>query len=235
MLLGTARYLNGIATGPIPQIVVDGEVVPFTDSVVYLGLTITNTLAWDRQVSAVVSRVNSTLYQFKLCKDLLPESVRRSLVTTVIFSYIDYCCTAMSDITGMQNLRLQRAVNACVRFIVQRRLDDHITPFFAQLKWLKVDERRKYLMVTLIHSVILSSRPLTLVNELTWRSDVSVRCTRASGSLLEVPACRTEQYRRSFRCFAAELWNALPQELKSLDSASRFKGELYDLFLSKRS
>ncbi|RLU25270.1 hypothetical protein DMN91_003363 [Ooceraea biroi] len=54
MLLGTARYLNGIKTGIIPQIVVGGEVVPFTDSVVYLGLTITNTLAWDKQVSAVI-------------------------------------------------------------------------------------------------------------------------------------------------------------------------------------
>ncbi|XP_011348842.1 uncharacterized protein LOC105285967 [Ooceraea biroi] len=69
MLMGTARYINAIPIDTAPRILVLDDVIAYSKSVTYLGLTISNNLSWDRQVNAVVGRVNSVVYELKLCKD----------------------------------------------------------------------------------------------------------------------------------------------------------------------
>lgn len=68
----------------------------------------------------------------------LSLSVRKSLVSTLILSYFDYRRAVLSDLNGLQNLKLQRALNACVRFIFRISRFEHIFPYFNEMKWLKV-------------------------------------------------------------------------------------------------
>ncbi|XP_071646641.1 uncharacterized protein [Temnothorax longispinosus] len=114
---GTARYLNGLTLDDLPHIVVDGTLIPYQESVVYLGVTISNTLFWREQVSKTVSRVNASVHQLKLCKHLMPPLLRARLICTLIIPLFDYCCTTYIDITREHNTRLQRALNTCVRFV----------------------------------------------------------------------------------------------------------------------
>jgi len=72
MILGTSRYLGRITGEDLPKICVDGTVVPFSDTVEYLGVTISNSLSWDKQVKKMVSKVSFVFYQQKLCRHLLP-------------------------------------------------------------------------------------------------------------------------------------------------------------------
>ncbi|RLU25058.1 hypothetical protein DMN91_003150 [Ooceraea biroi] len=110
IILGTSRFINAIHGGNVPQIVVGGEVIPYSDSVVYLGLTITNNLSWEKHVNVMVGRIHA-LYRFKLFKEVLPQCARKSLVAALILPLFDYCCAAICDVTGEQNVRLQRAMN----------------------------------------------------------------------------------------------------------------------------
>ena len=116
MILGTARYINNISIDMIPQIR-SNVAIQFKESVVYLGITISNTLAWDIQVAKTVARVNATLYQLKLCGHLLPLPMRSRLVASLVLPLFDYCCAVLTDITAVLNTKLQRALNACVRYI----------------------------------------------------------------------------------------------------------------------
>ncbi|RLU21552.1 hypothetical protein DMN91_005925 [Ooceraea biroi] len=232
IILGTSRFINAIHGGNVPKIVVGGEVIPYLDSVVYLGLTITNNLYWEKHVNVMVGRIHATLYRLKLFKEVLPQCARKSLVAALILPLFDYCCSAICDVTGEQNVRLQRAMNASVRFIFQCRLDAHITPLIRSLKWLKVDERRKYFMGSLLHSVILTGKPCTLFKEFAMREEVCLRSTRTSGGNLVVPICRTETFKRSFRCLAAEFWNALPLEIRTIKTVQGFKNGLYEYLLT---
>ena len=92
MILGTSRFVKNIARNNPPHIIVDGTDLPYSESIVYLGVTISNTLSWEKQVSRTVSKVNAALYQIKLCGNLFPLSLRTRLVTTLIFPIFDYCC-----------------------------------------------------------------------------------------------------------------------------------------------
>ncbi|XP_029673838.1 uncharacterized protein LOC115241977 [Formica exsecta] len=231
MILGTARYINNIEFEDLPGISVDNTIVPYKESVVYLGVTISQTLSWDKQVAKTVSKVNAALYQLKLCGHLFTQSLRARLVTTLIFPLIDYCCTILTDITGELNLKLQRACNANVRFVCRAERDEHITPYYIELGWLKTNARRKYFVGCLTFNILQSKRPYDLFNTFTFRNVVSERNTRASSDLLALPPCRTELFRRSFRCCAPRLWNEIPSDVRSCSTCNEFKIKFFDYLL----
>lgn len=168
-----------------------------------------------------------TLYQLKLAKHLLPRDLRSLLVKTLVMALLDYCCAILTDITGEQNLRLDRALNSCVRFIFDARYDEHVSVYYRTLGWLRVGTRRKYLLGGLLYKIIATKQPDILFNHLVFRNTVSSRTTRAASDLLDFPPCRTELFRQSFRSAASGLWNGLPQSVRSLDSLTAFCGGLY--------
>lgn len=72
---------------------------------------------------------------------LIPRTLRIRLITALIFPVLDYCCTAMTDLNGKLDLKLQRALNSkCVRYIFPVRWDGHVTPYLRDLRWLRVGE-----------------------------------------------------------------------------------------------
>ncbi|XP_020298638.1 uncharacterized protein LOC109862886, partial [Pseudomyrmex gracilis] len=56
MISGTRRYISNFVHDGLPRVVVDGVEIPYRDSVVYLGVTITSTLSWEHHVIRTVSR-----------------------------------------------------------------------------------------------------------------------------------------------------------------------------------
>jgi len=50
MILGTARYINNISYVGLSHIIIGDAQIPYSDSVKYLGLTISGTLSWSLQV-----------------------------------------------------------------------------------------------------------------------------------------------------------------------------------------
>ncbi|KMQ86751.1 reverse transcriptase [Lasius niger] len=115
IILGTSRYINSVDLRTLQGIEVDKTMIEFATEIKYLGVTITNTLSWERQVTSIAKKVHTTLYQLKLCKSLLPEELRARLVATLIQPHLEYCCVAYTDMTAEQDRRLYRALNACIR------------------------------------------------------------------------------------------------------------------------
>lgn len=62
MVMDTARYINVLSYNELPHIVVNDITIPFSGSVDYLGLTISNTLSWEKQVSKTMSRVYASVH-----------------------------------------------------------------------------------------------------------------------------------------------------------------------------
>ncbi|XP_077270955.1 uncharacterized protein LOC143902128 [Temnothorax americanus] len=121
IIVGTLRYISSLESDALPSIYVNDSIISFSDSVEYLGVTLTCSLSWEKQISKTITRVNSALYQLKLCKHLLPFPLRIMLVSALIVPILDYGCTILTNITGEQNLHLQRAYNRCVCFIFQAK------------------------------------------------------------------------------------------------------------------
>lgn len=203
IIMGTVRHINALGLERMPNVMIGDTLIAYAERVRYLGFTLSSTLSWEAQVTRTVGRVHSTLYQLKLCKKLLSRDLRRRLVISLVLPFLDYCCAALTDISQERNLRLQRALNACVRFIFDVRSDEHISPYFEQFGWLKIDMRRNYLVMCLLYKVLHTGHPSVLSCNLTFRASISSRVTRAATDMLELPQCHTETFRKSFRCVAS--------------------------------
>lgn len=232
IIVGTSRYVNSINYHQLPKIRVDNTDIDFSDRVDYLGTIINSNLSWSSDVSRRSKRIFGTLHQLKLAKKILPIDVRKQLVSSLIFPVLDYCCVTMLDITKESELRLQRALNSCIRFIFSPcSRSEHITPYFTQLRWLKVHERRKFFEGCLIYTILQTQRPIYLACKFSFRSSMISTITRSDALLLNVPSCRTELYNKSFRIDGARLWNTLPLSIRSASSPAIFKQKFFKFLL----
>ncbi|CAL1671809.1 unnamed protein product [Lasius platythorax] len=125
-------------------------------------------------------------------------------------------------------MQLYRALNACIRFALNVRWGEHITPFYRELRLLKIDARRRYFVGCLLFNIICTRQPSLIYSGFTFKSTVTSRATRTSDDILSLPLCRTEIFRRSFRFSASKLWNELPSDIRSARSIGEFKRKLYE-------
>ena len=147
---------------------------------------------------------------------------------SLIITFFDYCSTVYNDLSDELGNKLQRSFNYAVRYIFDARKDEHITPYFRELDWLKLDERRTYFLLILVYKLlILNTGPSYLRNSFTLLSSVHNRNTRSHNYTLQLPGSRTVMFHSSFVATASRLWNSLPQEIVFSKSLRSFKRSLY--------
>lgn len=115
-------------------------IIHYDTTIKYLGVLIDSTLTWEDQVMSVCNRVMRVLAQLKINNEIFNEKLRIKLVTTLIFSVFDYCCAAYCNITNDLQMRSQREMNCCVRYIYKIAKVEHITPYFKRMGWLKLSD-----------------------------------------------------------------------------------------------
>ena len=86
---------------------------------------------------------------------------------------------------------------------------DHVTPFLKELGWLKINQKYKLEIATIIHNLI-NKKTRDWLFPLPTVSDIHAQNvnTRQTGQLY-VPRCNTCLGNRSFRVAAPTLWNTL--------------------------
>lgn len=141
LIMGSSQHINAINYNLLPPIIINGDQIPYVRSTKNLGVIIQSNLSWTKHTTYMSSRVYAVLHRLKTHKNSLPTNLRVSLVVTLIFPIIDYCCVTYNDCTTEIDLRLQRLINATIRFIYNCKRDEHITPYRQQLKWLSVKNR----------------------------------------------------------------------------------------------
>lgn len=154
MIIGSNRFINAIDLNVISKITVGVTETEYVTQVKYLGVLITITLDWSNNVTATLNKIRGNLYKLKLCRSLLPEALKIRMVVNLIFPLLDYCCAAFTNMTIEDDLRLQRAINICIRLIYGLRRDEHITLYLRKLKWLRVTSRRHYFILCQFFNMI---------------------------------------------------------------------------------
>ena len=152
------------------------------------------------------------------CEDIrrcIPTSVFNSLVSALVLSRLDCCNSLLIDLPLTHIQRLQSVQNATARLIFNLRRCDHITDALISLHWLRVPERIKFKVATLMYRALHCSAPPYLASSFTCVADMPHRrrLRSASTELLDVPTCRRSAIGgRAFPVAGAKVWNGLPSE-----------------------
>ena len=110
-------------------------------------------------VLSISRRVHFSLLRLKYHRNALSRELRSTLVTSLIFPILDYCCLVYNDLTDEPNTKLQRLIGCGIRFIFDLKRDVYISPFSRSLGWLTVKSRRLYLLGIATFSILQDCPP----------------------------------------------------------------------------
>jgi hypothetical protein len=224
IIIGYPRLLTQIHLSDLPKLSIDGSPISFVKKIKYLGVTLNERLTWTDQVITTCGRVFGALHSLKRLRVFLPTNIRKLLIHSLIFPYFDYCDTILTDITDEMALKLERALNACVRFIFDLRKDDHVSHHFEALSWLRAKDRRNFHLVRLVHRLIHEKNPPYLSDKFIFMDNPNTR----SELMLRIPVHRTSIFNNSLTVAGCRAWNSLPIEVRRLTGAGAFRRAVLD-------
>lgn len=207
IIIGTQRYLTQLHETPIPSFIVDGFEVLYSSSVNNLGVLFDPTLSWNDHCISVAKKVFGVLAQLKRNFSYIPSSIRKILVSALVFPLIDYASELFTDMSVVNNLRLQKLQNTCIRFITGAKKCEHVTPYYKELGILKIKERRSLAVSMLMWKVVKDQQPKYLFKSYVFTSSSNLRSTRSNKSMIQVPNHRLEKYHFSFHVQSIKCWN----------------------------
>ena len=206
IIFGSGRFLTKLGDNP-SQIVLNGVNIPYCETVCNLGILMDSTLRWTQQSINTINKVFKALAQIRRNFSCLPFDIRQKVVNALIMPYFDYGAILFTDMPATTLTKLQRCQNSCIRFICNANRFEHISPYYQQLKILKLEERRTLAVALTTWKIFEFKVPEYLYEMFTFYSHVTTRCNRASPDMLLIPQHRLEKYSKSFCVFASRIFN----------------------------
>lgn len=182
-----------------------------------LGLEMDVNFNFETHISKCMKKAFSSLKLIYASKNFLNFRFRTILCESLVLSHFNYADSVYGPcITKAVQGRIQRIQNACIRLICGIRKYDHISHKYAELKWLKMHERRFLHACCLFHNIIISKSPPYLFEKISYRTDVHNINIRKK-NLLSIPQHKSRQFRSSFSYTVANFYNRIPDSLKRLN------------------
>lgn len=219
-------------SGPCINSILIGDIVVDTSSLVRnLGVMFDSNVTMSSQVSGICRSASFSLWRLGKIRHLLDNKSTERLIHAFITSRLDYCNSVLFGLPDYQLQKLQSIQNSAARLVsrVRRTDDHHITSILRSLHWLPVGLRIQYKLLCIVFKCIYWDCAPSYLKELISLNVQGRYSLRGHNSLtLKVPPVRTlKSYGdRAFLVSAPKLWNALPDNIRSVNLYETFKRRL---------
>ena len=128
---------------PLP-IVIDESEIHFSKSIRNLGVIFDDKLSMKQQVSKVCQSTYLELRRISSVRHVLIVEATKTLVTSLVLSFLDYCNSRLSGMPQQHIEKLQKVQNCSARLIFKTSKRSHALPLLTKLQWLPVAQRIDY-------------------------------------------------------------------------------------------
>ena len=194
-----------------------------------LGVIIDENFTFKNQITDVCKKGFGMLRQlWRISSKLSSVSLKIQMIHGCILSRMDYCNALYLDLPQKQIQKLQRLLNAAIRFVFglkSRKIS--ITPYLKKAHILPVHLRLRFKTCVMVYKCIHGIAP-TYLCELIQKKD-SLQSLRVyqDTTLLFTPKLEIQNYRnRKFQIAAPRQWNILPQTIRESTTLESFKTKL---------
>ena len=210
----------------------DQRPIKFSTTQCDLGILVSDDLKWSLHINNLVSKANRMLWFLRRkCFHLADINARRLLYLSLVRSHLSHGCEVWAP-QGPSSVmyRLESIQRRATKFILQ----DHDSSYSDRLKKLNLIPLSYWLE---LKDIVFFFKCKVGVYELDIQQFIKQprhQSTRSSsGDFLCPNLCRTSLFRNSYFNRIVNIWNNLPNNIKSSSSLSILKANLYKYYINK--
>ena len=184
-----------------------------------LGVFIDTDLSWKKHVEHIMKKISRNVFLLSKLKHFIKSKYLKLFFNAHIMSHLTYSSTVWDGCC--ENTFKQ--LNSIHRRAVKHLTNNHTLSTDDKLKAIKILPLKKHLefkKIVMIHKIYNDQTPKYLSNFITKATD------RYSSMNLIVPKPKLDLYKTSLSFSGSNLWNNIPDRLKSKTSFNSFKREL---------
>ena len=117
--------------------------IPFSDSARNLGFILDSKLSTKKHGIKICQTAYFELKRISSIRRFLTEDATKTLVTSYILSWLDYCNCLLMGTPNSVFQPLQKIQNFAARLVLLAPRHHHSTPLLEKLQWLPISERIK--------------------------------------------------------------------------------------------
>lgn len=232
IIMSSRNNLHKLEYNNLPNIIVGGDNIEYVSEVRNLGFYLNRTMSSEAHIENVRKKVYGSLNSIWPLKNLLPPGVKLQLIKTLIYPIIDYMDVVYHDFdvhgTRGSSEKLEKLLNVCIRYVLNVKRHEHITPHREELNMPKLFERRVVHVAGMIHKILNNETP-SYLHDIVKINDKNMR----SQNKLFVQRPATNFHKTSFYVGGPKLWNALPNNIREIECYQGFVTEVMNYFISK--
>ena len=204
------------------QVLLNGCSIGFVDQARFLGVIIDKKLNFSKHINHVVGKVSRHAGILYKVKDFLTPHAKLTYYNSFVLPYISYNIVHWGGTNATHLKPLITVQKRIIRTMVNAKARDHTKPLFFRLKILTVNDLYAFHAATDTHSKILCGRYGVSHN----------LNTRNRNRAVPKPYGLTRT-RQSVSFKGPNIWNSLPDSIKSIQSLPSFKRALKAFYIAK--
>ena len=204
---------------------IGGNCVRFVTSAKNLGIILDDELSFEHQVTAVVKSCFVTIRKISKVKSFLSVDQLKTLVTSCVFSKLDYCNSIYYGMSTRLLLKLQSVQNSAARLIKSKINLAYIptSVYIRDLHWLPMKERIVFKVLFIVHKCLNGFAPASL-------ADLFEYSTSDRTCKLVHRRSKRSYGKKAFSRCGPRLWNLLPIDIRLESITEEFKKQLKTFF-----
>lgn len=229
------RKTDILCYGADVKVTIQGSTLPILSEARNLGLVIDTDLRFRKHVSTILQGAYAKLKSLYPSRHLLNIKTKTLLCNSLILSKFNFGDVVYGPcLLRVDEQRIQKAQNACLRFIYGIKKFDRISHKLLDAKWLSMSRRTRLHSCVFYYNIVQKEKPQYLYQKIQYRTDIHNLNLRFRGAMTP-PLHRTEQFKRCFSHQIVTIYNALPPQIKLLASVSTFKKQVFDRLLDQQT
>ena len=130
--------------------------LPTSQSITTLGFTINSHLDYSDHISIMIRNANYFLYNIRKARNKLTFSMTKSLIHSLVFSRLIYCCSLLCNLPLKLMLKLEKIQRRAIRTLYKLKFSSivSISTLMRSLGWFKFRYLCRYRLLCITHKVI---------------------------------------------------------------------------------
>ena len=224
LVIGSRHMLRQVPQSLL-SIQVGDKIIAATPAARNIGVMVDSALSMEQQVTNVCRACYAGLRDVAKIRKYLTEETTKKLIIAFVISKLDGNNALLYKIPKFLQDKLQVVQNNSARLIVKKHKYESIKQTIKDLHWLPIEFRIRYKINLLTFKCLNGTAPIYL-KELIHPYETRGGLRSADKCYLQENKTRTVAGDRAFCNAAPLLWNRLPEDVRNMDTITRFKTAL---------